>query len=106
MKNFSASAGITWGMNHEILSRLTFPASAAAPLKMSTSSVFLTRVRLCFKPYTILSYSSQKPKMCFIGILKENVPLTVGDWMRYACLAANPLLSAFTAVVAVPFYHN
>ena len=37
--------------------------------------------------------------MCFIGILKENVPLTVGDWMRYACLAANPLLSAFTAVM-------
>ena len=25
---------------------------------------------------------------------KRNVPLTVGDWMRYACLAANPLLSA------------
>ena len=36
--------------------------------------------------------------MFFIGILKE---LTVDDWMRYACLAANPLLSALTAVVAV-----
>ena len=82
-------------MNHEILSRLTFPAPAAAPLKIVSSSVFLTRDRLCFKPYTILSLSSQKPKMCFNGILKENVPLTVDDWMRYACFAANQLLSAF-----------
>ena len=47
-----------------------------------------------------------KPKMCFNGILKENVPLTVGDWMRYACLAANPLLLALAAVVDVPLYHN
>ena len=39
--------------------------------------------------------------MCFTGILKEKVPLTVGDWMKYACRAANPLLSAFPAVVAV-----
>ena len=106
MEIFSASAGITWGMNYEILSRLTLPASAAAPLKIASSSVFLTRVRLCFKPYTILSLFSQKPKMCFIEILKEKVPLAVGDWMRYACLAANPLLSAFIAVVAVSLCHN
>ena len=33
--------------------------------------------------------------MCFNGLLKEKVSLTVGDWIRYACLAANPLLSAF-----------
>ena len=39
--------------------------------------------------------------MCFNGILKENVPLTVSDWMRYACLVANSLLSAFAAVVCL-----
>ena len=55
MENCSASAGITRGMNHQILSRLSFPASAAAPLKIASSTVFLTRVRLCFKQYTILS---------------------------------------------------
>ena len=34
MEIFSASAGITRGMNHEILSRLTFPALAAAALQL------------------------------------------------------------------------
>ena len=41
--------------------------------------------------------------MSLNGIVKENVPLTVGDWMRYAFLAANPLLSAYGAVFAVSF---
>ena len=54
----------------------------------------------------ILSYSSQKPKMCFNEIRKENVSLTVGAWMRYACLATKRLLSALAAVVAVFLYHN
>ena len=93
-------------MNHAILSRLTFSASAAALLKFASSSVFLTRVRLCFKPYTILSKSPQKPKMSFNAILKENVPSTVDDWMIYACLTANPLISALVAVVAVSLYHS
>ena len=55
LENFSASARITQGMNHEILSRLTCQVSAAADLKIASSSVFLTRVRLCFNPQTILS---------------------------------------------------
>ena len=93
-------------MNVEILSRLTFPAFAAAASTITSSCVVLIRVRLCFNPYTILSLSSQKPKMCFDGILKENVPLTVGDWVPYACLTANTLLSALAAVVAVFFYHS
>ena len=44
--------------------------------------------------------------MCFNGILKENVSLTVGDLVRYACLAENPLSSALAAVVAVSLYHS
>ena len=55
MENFSVSAGITWAINHENLSRPIFPAPAAASLKIASWSVFLTRVRLCFKSYTILS---------------------------------------------------
>ena len=106
MENFSASAGITWGMNHDILSRLTFAASAVASLNIASSSVFLTRVRLCSSHTQFCHSPHKKPKMYFIGILKEKVSLTVDDWMIYACLAANPLLSAFTAVVAVSLYHN
>ena len=49
---------------------------------------------------------STKTKICFNGILRENVPLTVDDWMRYACLAANPLLLTLAAVVSVSLYHN
>ena len=93
-------------MNHAILSRLIFPASTAKALKNAPSSVFLKRVRRYFKPCTILSKSSQKPKICFNEILKENVPFTVGDWLRYICLAANPLLSALAAVVDVSLYHS
>ena len=58
-------------MNHEILSRLTFPAQAAAALKIELGYIS-THTQFCHTP-------SQKPKMCFNGILKENIPLTAGD---------------------------
>ena len=62
MENFSLSAGKTRGLNHEILSRLILSAPATAPLKIAPSSAFLTRVRLCFKPYTILLIVLTKTK--------------------------------------------
>ena len=49
MENFSASAGITCGMKEQIFSRLTFPAPAAAPLNIASSSAFLTRVSAVFQ---------------------------------------------------------
>ena len=92
-------------MNHEILSRLTFPTSADAALKIALSFVFLIRIRLF---QTIHNYVIvlTKTKDVLKGILKENVHLMVGDWMRYACLTANSLLSVLAAVVAVSLCHS
>ena len=95
-------------MRHEprILSRPTFPAPAAAPLKIASSSVFLSVFLAVFQTIHNFVIVLTKTKDVLHWNSKEKVHLTVGDRMRYACLAANPLLSAFAAVVAVSLYHN
>jgi len=101
-----SSAGRSCSANHEILSSETFPAAASLCRKTASSFDLRTSVKVCFRPYTVGSQSSQNPKMCFRGILKENVFLTVGCLMRYDCLVLYPPLSAMTAVDVVSYCHN
>ena len=42
--------GSTCGMYHEILSSVTFPASAPSPLNIASLSDFRTSDKVCFKP--------------------------------------------------------
>lgn len=47
--------GSACSINHEILSNVIFPPSTTSFLKMALLSDILTRDRVCFNPYTILS---------------------------------------------------
>ena len=62
-------------MNHEILSRLTFPAPAAAALKIASPSAFQTRVG-CVSNHTQFRHSPHKNQRCAsIEFKKKMYPL-------------------------------